>query len=291
VKNFTGYQIFAAKILPSRNAPQFSLSPRVSPVLSLRNVSSVPLNIASIMPSANFTKGSDCGATLAPGTGCTLILQGAADNKTSGSVVITSNAYSTPQKLIITKSPKGDTVGPLVKVVPDTLQFLPQLVNTGSPAQQVVVKNVGLQPSALGNIATFGDFVQTNNCPAVLSAGASCTISVKYQPTSSGTGFGQLGLTHDQIGETVFLNGIGASSAINPSTSNVQFGTQFVGSTSLARVVNLTNTTPYPATVTGVATSPGFAQTNTCTSPVPPNGTCRVAVTYTPTGNQNATGA
>jgi hypothetical protein len=290
VKNFTNYQIFAAKILPARNAPQFSLSPRISPILSLRNVSSLPLNISSITPSANFLKGGDCGATLAPGTGCTLILQGAADKKTTGSVVITSNAYATPQKLIITKSPIGDSVGALVQIVPATLQFAPQFIATSSPAQQVVVKNVGLQPSALGSIDIFGDFIQTNNCPAVLAAGALCTISVVYQPASTGNGFGQLGVTHDQFTDTVFLNGISSSSAIAASTTNVQFATQFVGSTSLPRIVNLTNTTPYPATVSGLATSAGFAQSNTCTTPLPPHGACRVAVSYTPTGNQNATG-
>jgi hypothetical protein len=290
VKNFTNYQIFAAKILPARNAPQFSLSPRISPILSLRNVSSLPLNISSITPSANFLKGGDCGATLAPGTGCTLILQGAADKKTTGSVVITSNAYATPQKLIITKSPIGDSVGALVQIVPATLQFAPQFIATSSPAQQVVVKNVGLQPSALGSIDIFGDFIQTNNCPAVLAAGAFCTISVVYQPASTGNGFGQLGVTHDQFTDTVFLNGISSSSAIAASTTNVQFATQFVGSTSLPRIVNLTNTTPYPATVSGLATSAGFAQSNTCTTPLPPHGACRVAVSYTPTGNQNATG-
>jgi hypothetical protein len=205
-------------------------------------------------------------------------------------VVITSNAYATPQKLIITKSPIGDSVGALVQIVPATLQFAPQFIATSSPAQQVVVKNVGLQPSALGSIDIFGDFIQTNNCPAVLAAGAFCTISVVYQPASTGNGFGQLGVTHDQFTDTVFLNGISSSSAIAASTTNVQFATQFVGSTSLPRIVNLTNTTPYPATVSGLATSAGFAQSNTCTTPLPPHGACRVAVSYTPTGNQNATG-
>jgi hypothetical protein len=290
LKNFTSYQIFAAKILPARNAPQFSLSPRISPILSLRNVSSVPLTISSITPSANFVRGGDCGASLAPGGGCTLILQGAADKKTTGSVVITSNAYATPQKLIITKSPIGDSVGAVVQIMPDTLQFAPQFVGTSSPAQQLVVKNVGLQPSALGSIDLFGDFIQTNNCPAVLSPGAFCTIQVAYHPTAAGNGLGQLGVTHDQLTDTLFLNGISSSSAIAASTTNVQFATQFVGSTPLARIVNLTNTTPYPATVSGLATSAGFAQNNTCTTPLPPHGACRVAVTYTPTGNQNATG-
>lgn len=206
--------------------PQFSLSPRISPILSLRNVSSVPLTISSITPSANFVRGGDCGASLAPGGGCTLILQGAADKKTTGSVVITSNAYATPQKLIITKSPIGDSVGAVVQIMPDTLQFAPQFVGTSSPAQQLVVKNVGLQPSALGSIDLFGDFIQTNNCPAVLSPAAFCTIQVAYHPTATGNGFGQLGVTHDQLTDTLFLNGISSSSAIAASTTNVQFATQ-----------------------------------------------------------------
>jgi hypothetical protein len=109
IKQSTYDTIFLAKISP-KNAPQFSLSPRQSPVLALRNVSSVPLTISAITPTANFTMGGNCGTNFAPGTGCTLILEGADDKKTTGTVAIASNAYSKPQTFVISKSPTGDHV-------------------------------------------------------------------------------------------------------------------------------------------------------------------------------------
>jgi len=123
-KQVNQLQLFVAKISPAKS-PQFSLSPRVSPMLALRNVSSVPLTISSIVPSSNFTMGGDCGTSLAPGGGCNLILIGADDKKTSGTVTITSNAYTTPQKFTISKSPSGDSLRSLVRFSPPSFSSRP----------------------------------------------------------------------------------------------------------------------------------------------------------------------
>lgn len=58
----------------------------------------------------------------------------------------------------------------------------------------------------------------------------------------------------------------------------------------MLRTVNLTNTTPYPATVTSVVASTGFVQSNTCSKALPPHVSCRVGVSFQPTTNQNAVG-
>jgi hypothetical protein len=292
VKQNTYYTLFVAKISP-KSAPQFSLSPRVSPVLALRNVSSVPLTISAITHSSNFTQGGNCGTSLAPGTGCTLILEGAADKKTSGTVTITSNAYSKPQRFVISKSPYGDNVGSIVTVFPIYLQFPSQLIGTTSPAQQIVIENSGLLPAAIDSILMIqpSAFNETNNCPPMLNAASSCAISVTYTPVSAQDS-AQLAIVTDpsQTRYTAFLSGFGSTSAIAVSTSSVQFGSQFVGAAPLGRMVNLTNTTPYPASITSISTSTGFAQTNTCTAPLAPQASCRASVTYTPSTNENATG-
>jgi hypothetical protein len=54
-----GAQIFIAKISP-KSVPMFTLSPRLSPFLTVQNVSSLPLTISAIVPSANFTPGGNC---------------------------------------------------------------------------------------------------------------------------------------------------------------------------------------------------------------------------------------
>ncbi len=288
----TYYTFFVAKISPN-NKQQFSLSPRVSPVLALRNVSSMPLTISSITPSPNFTEGGTCGSSLAPGTGCTLILEGAADNKTSGTVTIASNAYTNAQKFIIAKSPHGDSVGSILSIFPTYLQFPSQLIGTTSAAQNVLIANSGLLPAAVNSIQMIqpSAFSETNDCPPQLNPGASCTVSVTYTAATQQDS-AQIAIIADpnQTRYTLFLNGIGSTSAIAVATSSIQFGSQFVGAPPLGRIVNLLNTTPYPASITGVSVSTGYAQTNTCNSPLPPQAECRVSVSFSPTNNQDSQG-
>jgi hypothetical protein len=287
VQQITYDTFFVAKISPN-NTPQFSLSPRVSPILALRNVSSVPLMISSITPSPNFTKGGNCETTLAPGTGCTLLLLGAADKKTAGAVTITSNASTAPQEFVIYKSPTGDSLGSNLIFSPAYIQFPSQLIGTISPGQQIVLVNMGL-PAAINSISAgpSSAFHETNNCPTLLPSFSSCTITVTYKAVT-GQDSGYVGIVADpnQTNYSVTLNGFGSTSAIVASTPSVQFGTQFVGGTPLARIVNFTNTTPSPAIITGLSTSTGFAQTNTCTAPLAPQASCRVAVTFIPTANE-----
>jgi hypothetical protein len=293
VKQNTFNTLFIAKILP-KSMPQFSLSPRVSPVLALRNVSSVPLTISAIAPSANFTQGGNCGSSLAPATGCTLILEGADDKKTSGTVTISSNAYSKPQEFVISKSPTGDRVGSIVTIFPTNVQFPSQLIGTTSAPQQIVIENSGLIPAAINSIVMIqpSAFNETNNCPAMLNPASSRTISLTYTATTA-LDSAQLSIVADpnQTSYTAFLSGYGSTSAIVTSTATMQFGTQFMGGPALGRVANLTNTTPYPATITGVSTTAGFSQTNTCTAPLAPHASCRVSVTFDPPVNLAVTGS
>ena len=287
----TYYTFFVAKISPS-NVPQFSLSPRVSPLLALRNVSSVPLTLTSIVPSSNFTMGGNCGSTIAPGSSCNLILLGANDKKTTGSVTITSNAYATPQKIEIRKSPTGDSLGYSLSILPTYVQFPPQLIGTSSATQQIVIQNPGL-PAAINSISIIqpAAFTETNNCPAMLDTEASCIISVTYS-ASTGQDSAQLAIVTDpnQTRSTVFLSGTGSNTAIAVSSPAMEFGNQPSGVPSLGRIVNLINATPDPATITGLSTSSGYAETNTCAAPLPPHGECRVSVTFAATGNQDAPG-
>jgi hypothetical protein len=283
--------LFVAKI-SSKSTPQFSLSPRVSPTLTLRNVSSVPLTISGITTSSNFTQQTNCGSVLAPGTGCTLLVIGADDKKTTGTVTITSNAYSTPQKFIISKSPTGDTLEPNLTVFPAFLEFPSQLIGTSGAPLQVVVQNLG-SPSAISSIAMNQNspFTETNDCPSTLGTLSSCTITVNYTAATL-QDFGGLGITAGpyQQETSIGFEGSGSSTAIAASTPSIEFGNQFVGTAPLGRIVNFTNTTPYPTSLTGISVSAGYMQTNTCTGVLAPQSACRVSVSFLPTATQDVPG-
>jgi hypothetical protein len=104
-----------------------------------------------------------------------------------------------------------DYVQDAVKLTPAILSFPDQAVGTQSHTQIVVVKNTAEQSLAILHIISESpDFPQTNNCPASLAPGASCTISVTFAPASSGTITSQLEVRDPWAGspQTVKLTGI-----------------------------------------------------------------------------------
>jgi hypothetical protein len=287
----TNYTIFASKISPNKG-PQFSLAPRVSPIFAFRNVSSSPLTIKSIVPSINFTMEGNCGSSLAPGTGCTLILKGAADHKSTGTVTISTNASDTPVTLKLSKSPKGDFVeGPLLSAFPTLLEFEPQYIGSSSPSQTITLQNAGNQAATITGITVGQPFNQSNDCPAILNPSTTCTISVTYTAATINYDYSTISIAFgQQTSIDIPVYGYGASSAISLSTASIQFGNQVVGAPGVARVINVTNPTSVPATAPGITASTGFTQTNTCKGVLAPSATCRVSVRFVPSGNQNATG-
>src|SRR5207244_1748908 len=60
--------------------------------------------------------------------------------------------------------------------------------------------NNGQTAVTLTAISTTGDFSETNTCgalPSVLNVGASCTASITFTPTASGSRTGALSVTDD----------------------------------------------------------------------------------------------
>ena len=88
--------------------------------------------------------------------------------------------------------------GPVAQLSPTNLAF--GAVGTGvtSPARKVTLTNTGTASLSISAIAItgadLGDFAQTHTCGASLAAGASCTISVTFTPTTTGTRTASLGV-------------------------------------------------------------------------------------------------
>jgi hypothetical protein len=94
---------------------------------------------------------------------------------------------------------------------PTSLAFAGQTLNTTSSVQTVTVTNTGAAAATLSGIATTGDFSQTNTCGTSIAASASCTVSVKFAPTASGTRTGNLTVAGNASNSptTVALTGTG----------------------------------------------------------------------------------
>jgi hypothetical protein len=78
---------------------------------------------------------------------------------------------------------------------------------------------------------------------------------------------------------------------IHFSAPRIDFATQSAGTTSGASSITLVNNGNAPLSISKIAASGSFAQTNTCTGAVAIGKSCAVSVTFTPTSAGPATGA
>jgi hypothetical protein len=95
---------------------------------------------------------------------------------------------------------------------PTSLTFASQALNTTSAAKAVTISNTGTAAASVSSVAVTGDYTQTNTCGSSIAAGASCTASVSFRPTASGTRAGTLTVNGNASNNpaTVSLTGTGA---------------------------------------------------------------------------------
>jgi parallel beta-helix repeat protein len=106
----------------------------------------------------------------------------------------------------------GGTTSATLATNPSSLTFASQALNTPSSAQTVTVTNSGNAAAAVSGVSTTGAFAQTNTCGSSIAAGGSCTVSVTFDPTASGTSTGNLTIASNATNNptTVALTGTGA---------------------------------------------------------------------------------
>jgi hypothetical protein len=103
---------------------------------------------------------------------------------------------------------------------PASLNFAPQTVNVASNSQTVTLTE-GINSASISSIAVTGDYAQTNNCPASLTASQTCTINVFFTPTSEGSRSGTLTILSNAtsspvVSTQVSLSGTGTNAAPSP---------------------------------------------------------------------------
>lgn len=178
--------------------------------------------------------------------------------------------------------------GPAVKFSTTSVAFGSQNIGTQSSPQSVVLTNSGSAALAIAGITITGtnsnQYGQTNNCPATLSGGASCTISVTFAPTAAGTMTANLSIADNAAGspQLVSLLGTGVSAGVLLSPASLTFGSQTVGTTSAAQTVTLTNNGSVALSVSSITASANFTQTNTCGSSLAAGAACTINVRFAP---------
>ena len=176
-----------------------------------------------------------------------------------------------------------------ISVSPAALTFAAiQDTGTSSPSRPVTISNFGGSPLNFSGISPSSQFVETDDCPGSLPAGASCTANVSFAPTVAGPASGQLMVNDDSgnLGPSQTVNLSGTASlprhlTLSPATLNFAGGT--IGDHT-RQTVTVSNTGGSPVNLAGITMSgdASFVQQNTCGSTLPAGATCAVTVTFSP---------
>jgi uncharacterized repeat protein (TIGR03803 family) len=166
--------------------------------------------LASSAPSAIFAISSNtCGATLAPKGKCTVSVTFTPDQlgTLTGTLAFTDSAPYSPQAVAL----YGAGVMPAT-LTPASASFPEEKLNKTSKPKTFKLENK--LTTTLGDIviSTTGEFVvSATTCGSSLGVKGSCTISVTFTPTASGTANGVLGVSYNSPSSPVTsdLTGIG----------------------------------------------------------------------------------
>ncbi len=180
--------------------------------VTLTNTGTATLDIGNIATSGDFgqtTSAKPCGSTLALGKSCKIEVTFTPTQvgARTGNITITDNAPNSPQTVAL-----SGTGAAQATLTPASKTFPTEKVGTSSPAKVFTLHNK--QSVTLNSIAisTTGDFsVSTTTCTTSLAAKSSCTISVVFTPTQTGTRTGTLQVADSAIGspQTSSLTGTG----------------------------------------------------------------------------------
>jgi hypothetical protein len=148
------------------------------------NISNVSLTLGSGTNTVDFTLINLCPSTLAPGKTCYISVLFFSGNlgPVSATLKITDNTPGSPQQVTLSAIVVGFN--------PSSLNFGTIKVGKSS-TQSVMLSNTGTTALTIGSISVTGtnahDFVKSSACPSSLAPNASCTVSVTFTPSATGS--------------------------------------------------------------------------------------------------------
>lgn len=264
-------------------------------LLTLKNTGTGVLNIGGIASSSTeFIQTNACGASLAAGLSCTISVnfKPTTLGAKSATISVTDNAAGSPHSVPL--SGNGLAVpAPAITLTPNTgLAFGNVTVGSTSAAQTVTLKNTGNANLTLTTISIGGtngvDFAKVGTCAngATIAANGTCTIAITFAPSAMGTRSGSVAITSNAPTANIALSGSGVAvptPQVSLTPLSLAFGNQVVNITSAAKAITLTNSGNAALSISNIAASAEFAQSNNCGASLGAGLSCTINVTFTPT--------
>jgi len=300
VADYNNWRIRSISVFPALSTSVGSLAFGLTSVGSTSSPQTVtvsaygPVTISNISTSNNFTEADNCPAALPNGTTCTMYVyfSPTGSGSANGNVTINDNGYFNQ---VNTVSLTG--LGSAISLSGSPLAFGNQTVKVKTAAKVVTIQNTGTSAITMGAVTSTNttDYaISANTCPAsgaTLAGGATCSISVTFDPLSTGAKRGAIVVNDSDPSspQLIGLSGTGVSKvALSPTA--ITFSTTPVGASSGAQKITLTNSTTAvvtlaatPLTFTGPFVNNPASTTCTASLPIAPGGTCIVSVQFHPT--------
>ncbi len=239
-------------------------------IITLTNSGTAALGITNIAASAEFSEANDCPTSLGSNASCTITVAFAplSTGAKTGAVTITDDANGSPHSVALTGN-GTPVLAPGIGLSAASLDFGAQTITTTSSSKTVTITNTGTADLAISGIVKTdanSDFTSTHNCPASLSKGLTCTITVTFAPKAAGAKTATVTITHSAAGSphTVTLAGTGTDFAVAPPTGG-----------SASATVNAGQTATFNLQIAGSASFSGNAALS-C-SGAPDKATCAVS--------------
>ncbi len=281
-----------------------------SPVenLIVGNNGNEPVTISNIVLAGNYSLTSNpCITTIVPNAICTIqvtFVPTGATGTQNGTITFTDNAGTGSQ--VVNLTGQNVATAPAIKLTPSALAFTLLPLGTTSTALLVTVANTSaatVTGLSIGNPSPATDFTivsGSNNCGTSLSASATCSFQVTFDPTATGSRTATITVANSAANQTLNLAGLGEASTLSAFVKDpsLVFPNQVVATTSSGQNITLVNNGDVPLTIASVGVNGAdmgdFTPTNSCPlspSTLNPGATCTVSMTFTPAaaGNRTAT--
>jgi hypothetical protein len=270
------------------NFNPYGLKMSSSPLLvTVANISKSDLSISSIVATGDFSQVNNCGSKVLAGRQCTVsvVFKPSKMGARSGNLIFKDSAGT--QKVVL----NGTGVdGPLVSFSPN-YQILNQPVGYTSPPLTVVVSNTGNKVLSISQISLQNgptwNFYGNTNCLNPVKPNGHCSLQVDYTP-----GFGcfnqdtsDLQFTDNANGSPQYFGLVGqcGPSTLDFSSYGLRFDPVAVGHKSAMRSVAVINGFSSPLTISSIAASANFIQTNNCPTTLNTGAYCYLKIASTPT--------
>ena len=178
----------------------------------------------------------------------------------------------------------GPASAPAVSLNPVSLQYGTLTVGSSSPAQSVLLRNMGSAALLISSITPLGDFTETDDCGSSVPAAGTCALSIVFTPKAGGSRTGTITVHDDAAGssQVITLSGsaLGAGATVTPSS--LTFAAVTMGTSSVSQAITLSNSGNEPLTVGVIQVAGDYAQTNNCPTSLAAGSSCTVNVIFTP---------